>query len=85
MELLVKATEKCNATILSMRKLNENLNFQSYKLSYEDYNKNVTPMYRDALDCYEKSLYPEEQNLFLMKSIKLSQDTIKEKIYKNKV
>ena len=77
MELLTKATEKCNATILNMRKLNENLNFQSYETSYDEYNRNVTPAYRDALDYYEKSLYPHEQILYLTKSIKLADDTIK--------
>ena len=63
MELLTKA-EKCNATILCMRKLNENLNFQSYKISYEEYNRNVTPAYRDAPDYYEKSLYPQTNFIF---------------------
>ena len=75
MELLSKATEKSNATVLSMRRLSEALNFQPYKLSYEQYSGPVIESYRDALDYYERSLYPHEHDKYMKDAIKIAKDT----------
>ena len=75
MELLSKATEKSNATVLSMRRLSEALNFQSYKVSYEQYSGPVIESYRDALDNYEKSLYPHEHDKYMKEAIKIANAT----------
>ena len=72
MELLTKATEKSNATVLQMRRLIENLNFQAYEVSYEEYSNAVTVSYRDALDYYERALYPHEHASYMNKAITLA-------------
>lgn len=77
MEMLTKATEKSNATILHMRRLSESLNFQSYKHSYDEYNNIVTPSYRDALDHNERALYPHEHDVYLDKAIKIAANNLK--------
>ncbi len=77
MEMLTKATEKSNATILHMRRLSESLNFQSYKHSYDEYNNIVTPSYRDALDHNERALYPHEHDVYLDKAIKIAASNLK--------
>lgn len=77
MEMLTKATEKSNATILHMRRLSESLNFQSYKHSYDEYNNIVTPSYRDALDHNERALYPHEHDIYLDKAIKIAANNLK--------
>ena len=58
MEELIKAGEKCNFTILNMRQLMENLNFQDKEKSLSVYNGEVMGFYRDALEAIEKSMYP---------------------------
>jgi hypothetical protein len=58
MEELIKAGEKCNFTILNMRQLIENLNFQDKEKSLAVYNGEVMGFYRDALESIEKSMYP---------------------------
>ena len=58
MEELIKAGEKCNFTILNMRQLIENLNFQDKEKSLSVYNGEVMGFYRDALESIEKSMYP---------------------------
>jgi hypothetical protein len=58
MEELIKAGEKCNFTILNMRQLMENLNFQDKEKSLTVYNGEVMGFYRDALEAIEKSMYP---------------------------
>ena len=65
MELLTKSTEKCNVTILKIRKLQESLNFQPPEVSYTFYIEDVMMFYRDSLDCYEKALYPNEHSKYL--------------------
>ena len=75
MELLSKATEKSNATVLSMRRLSEALNFQPYRLSYDQYSGPVIASYRDALDYYERSLYPHEHDKYMREAIKIAKDT----------
>ena len=65
MELLTKSTEKCNVTILKIRKLYESLNFQTPEISYSIFIDDVMSFYRDALDCYEKALYPNEHSKYL--------------------
>ena len=75
MELLSKATEKSNATVLSMRRLSEALNFQPYRLSYEQYSGPVIETYRDALDYYERSLYPHEHDKYMKDAIKIANAT----------
>ena len=54
MEKLTRSTEKCNVTILKIRKLHENLNFQTAEASYRFYIDDVMMFYRDALDFYDK-------------------------------
>tara|TARA_A100001015_G_scaffold282886_1_gene347621 strand:- start:58 stop:825 length:768 start_codon:yes stop_codon:yes gene_type:complete len=76
-DLLSKATEKSNATVLNLRRLEESLNFQSYMQSYKDYSGSVNESYRDALDCYERALYPQEHNKYLTQAIKIAKDTKK--------
>jgi len=58
MEELIKAGEKCNFTILNMRQLIENLNFQDKEKSLSVYNGEVMGFYRDSLEAIEKSMYP---------------------------
>ena len=70
-DLLSKATEKSNATVLNLRRLQESLNFQSYIQSYKDYSGPVTESYRDALDCYERALYPHEHDKYMKEAIRL--------------
>ena len=65
MELLTRSTEKCNVTILKIRKLQESLNFQPPEVSYTFYIEDVMMFYRDSLDCYEKALYPNEHSKYL--------------------
>ena len=72
MEMLTKATEKSNATILQMRRLIENLNFQSYEVSYDEYSNAVTVSYRDALDNHERALYPYEHAIYLNRALILA-------------
>ena len=72
MELLTKATEKGNSTVLQMRRLIENLNFQPYEVSYEEYSNAVTVSYRDALDYYERALYPHEHATYMNKAVVLA-------------
>lgn len=74
-DLLSKATEKSNATVLSLRRLQESLNFQSYIQSYKDYSGPVTENYRDALDCYERALYPQEHDKYMKEAIKLAENS----------
>ena len=74
MELLTKSTEKCNVTILKIRKLHENLNFQTAEASYRFYIDDVMMFYRDALDCYEKALYPNEHSKYLEMARKILKD-----------
>ena len=74
-DLLSKATEKSNATVLNLRRLQESLNFQSYMQSYKDYSGPVTESYRDALDCYEKALYPHEHDRYMKEAIKIANTT----------
>ncbi len=76
-DLLSKATEKSNATVLNLRRLEEGLNFQSYMQSYKDYGGPVTESYRDALDCYERALYPQEHDKYLKEAIKIAKNTKK--------
>lgn len=76
-DLLSKATEKSNATVLNLRRLEESLNFQSYLQSYKDYSGPVTESYRDALDCYERALYPQEHDKYLKEAIKLAKNSKK--------
>ena len=76
-DLLSKATEKSNATVLNLRRLEESLNFQSYMQSYKDYSGSVTESYRDALDCYERALYPQEHDKYLKEAIKLAKNSKK--------
>ncbi len=76
-DLLSKATEKANATVLNLRRLEEGLNFQSYMQSYKDYGGPVTESYRDALDCYERALYPQEHDKYLKEAIKIAKNTKK--------
>jgi len=64
MEELTKATEKCGFTILRIRQLLENLNFQSEETSMITYNSDVMGHYREALDAIEKSLYPNSRTKF---------------------
>ena len=73
-DLLSKATEKSNATVLNLRRLEESLNFQSYMQSYKDYSGSVNESYRDALDCYERALYPQEHNKYLTQAIKIAKE-----------
>ena len=75
MELLSKATEKSNATVLNMRRLSEALNFQPYRQSYTEYSGPVIESYRDALDYYERSLYPHEHDLYMGKALKIAAAT----------
>ena len=75
MELLSKATEKSNATVLNMRRLSEALNFQPYKQSYAEYSGPVIESYRDALDYYERSLYPHEHDMYMKHAIKIAAAT----------
>jgi len=74
MEMLTKATEKCNATVLQMRRLIESLNFQPYKTSYDEYSTMVMVSYRDALENHERALYPHEHAIYLTKAIALSKN-----------
>ena len=74
MELLTKSTEKCNVTILKIRKLQENLNFQTAEASYRFYIDDVMMFYRDALDCYEKALYPNEHSKYLEMARRILKD-----------
>ena len=74
-DLLSKATEKSNATVLNLRRLLEALNFQSYMQSYKDYSGPVTESYRDALDCYERALYPREHEKYMKEAIKIANNT----------
>ena len=74
-DLLSKATEKSNATVLNLRRLQESLNFQSYMQSYKDYSGSVTESYRDALDCYERALYPHEHEKYLKEATKIAKNT----------
>lgn len=76
-DLLSKATEKSNATVLNLRRLEESLNFQSYLQSYKDYSGPVTESYRDALDCYERALYPQEHDKYLKEANKLAKNSKK--------
>ena len=71
-DLLSKATEKSNATVLNLRRLHESLNFQSYMQSYKDYSGSVTESYRDALDCYERALYPHEHDKYMKEAVKIA-------------
>ena len=71
-DLLSKATEKSNATVLNLRRLHESLNFQSYMQSYKDYSGPVTESYRDALDCYERALYPHEHDKYMKEAVKIA-------------
>jgi hypothetical protein len=72
MEMLTKATEKGNSTVLQMRRLIENLNFQPYEVSYEEYSNAVTVSYRDALDYYERALYPHEHASYMKQALVLA-------------
>ena len=72
MEMLAKATEKGNATILQMRRLIENLNFQPYEVSYEEYSNGVTVSYRDALEYHELALYPHEHDIYHTRAVALA-------------
>jgi len=72
MEMLTKATEKGNSTVLQMRRLIENLNFQPYEVSYEEYSNAVTVSYRDALDYYERALYPHEHASYMKQALILA-------------
>ena len=72
MEMLTKATEKGNATILQMRRLIENLNFQPYEVSYDEYSNGVTLSYRDALDHHERALYPHEHDIYHIRAVGLA-------------
>lgn len=74
MEKLTRSTEKCNVTILKIRKLHENLNFQTAEASYRFYIDDVMMFYRDALDCYEKALYPNEHSKYLEMARKILKD-----------
>lgn len=76
-DLLSKATEKSNATVLNLRRLQESLNFQPYMQSYKDYSGSVTESYRDALDCYERALYPQEHDRFMNEALKIAKNTQK--------
>ncbi len=73
-DLLSKATEKSNATVLNLRRLQESLNFQSYIQSYKDYSGSVTESYRDALDYYERALYPHEHERYMKEAIKIAKN-----------
>ena len=75
MELLSKATEKSNATVLSMRRLSEALNFQPYRQSYNEYSGPVIASYRDALDYYERALYPHEHDKYMKDALKIANST----------
>lgn len=72
MELLSKATEKSNASILQMRRLLEALNFQPYKRSYDEYSGPTIAGYRDSLDCYERALYPHEHDVYIAKALAIA-------------
>ena len=64
MENMTKATEKCNFTILRMRQLVENMNFQSEELTKNVYNSEVMAFYRESLDSVEKSMYPDKRTAY---------------------
>ena len=64
MEELIKASEKCNFTILRMRKLLENMSFQSQEVTKDTYNGEVMTYYREALDSIEKSMYPNKRSSY---------------------
>ena len=61
MEEITKATEKCNFSILRIRQLQENVNFQSPEVSLNTYNSEVMGFYREALDAVEKTMYPKSR------------------------
>ena len=61
MEEITKATEKCNFSILRIRQLQENINFQSPEVSLNTYNSEVMGFYREALDAVEKTMYPKSR------------------------
>ena len=77
MELLSKATEKSNASILQMRRLLEALNFQPYKRSYDEYSGPTIAGYRDSLDCYERALYPHEHDIYIAKALAIATEVAK--------
>ena len=64
MEELIKASEKCNFTILRMRKLLENMSFQPEQVTKNTYNTEVMTYYRESLDSIEKSMYPNKRSAY---------------------
>ena len=72
MEEITKATEKCNFSILRIRQLQENINFQSPEVSLNTYNSEVMAFYRDALEAIEKTMYPKSRGDYF----KTAQDNI---------
>jgi len=55
-----------------MRRLIENLNFQPYEVSYDEYSNAVTVSYRDALEHHERALYPHEHDVYHTRAVGLA-------------
>ena len=55
-----------------MRRLSEALNFQPYRQSYTEYSTTVIEGYRDALDYYERALYPHEHDKYMKEAVKIA-------------